>query len=456
MGSLLIENSGYDKIASALEPRMFFREAHRTIFSVMAEMFTAGKPVDLVGVKSELERKTAKSGETQLEDIGGPAYLASLVDGVPRSTNIRHYAEIVKEAWTRRKLIDIGTGLVDTAYSGQETAQGAIRQADGQLTELATAARLSVGAEPLAQSMGKLIADLDRRVSQRGQISGLPTICKGLDDLTHGWQRKHMIVLAGQTSFGKSILALNVARVIAGAGHRVVYYSFEMERQELEYRLISSLTVEREAPGLPAVALSRILWGNLTDVEYASVSGALEVMHELPIEINDAGARSIADIRAECRQIKAERGLGAIIIDHFQLMQGVEGDNRYEQLAAASRRIKELASELDVPIFVVSQLTLSDKDANREPQLDDLRECKSLGHDANSVWMLHPYKPSEVRSETAVVPFKLLARKQRGGRLGLVTLNLERDFVRFVEADPPAKEPKPKKESKPDTEPLRW
>jgi replicative DNA helicase len=143
------------------------------------------------------------------------------------------------------------------------------------------------------------------------------------------------------------------------------------------------------------------------------------------------------DVRAECRQIKADRGLDAIGLDHFQLMDGVDGENRTQQLAGVSRKIQGLGHELDVVTFTASQLTLPPSDAHREPQTEDLRECKSLGHDANIVAMLHPYKPSEARSGASVVPFKLLFRKNRGGGLGTVTLNLERDLTRFVPAEPP-------------------
>lgn len=437
LGALLIENGGYAQISSQLESRHFFREAHRRIYRAMAALLDAGKPADIRLLIGELERRG------DLEEVGGPAYVSALVDGVPMSTNVRYYAEVVREKAALRALVKFGSGLALEAYDGETSARELVVRADQRLTALATECKLAAGAVSLERGLPALSADLAARVERKGQITGWPSGVPGIDLLTHGWQRRKMIVIAGQTSFGKSVLALDQAHAITGAGGRVVYYSYEMERQELEYRLWSKLA---------EIPLTRILWGNVSEREYRQLAEAQEVMAGLPLEINDTGSRSIVDVRAECRQIKAERGLAAVVVDHIQLMEAPEGGNRYEELAYISKGLKTLAMDLDVPVFVLSQLTLSDKDANREPQLDDLRECKSIGHDADAVLMLHPYRPAEARTDIPVVPMKLLFRKQRGGRLGLVTLNLERDYVRFVEAEPPApvvKETKPKTGPKP-------
>lgn len=435
LGALLIENAGYDQIASWLEPAHFYRKAHRDIYTAIAKLLSASRPADFRTLAEQLVK------DKLFDDVGGAAYLGSLVDGVPRSTNVRYYAETVREKAVLRRLIKIGTQLTDKAYDASEGPQALIANAETALTTLATDAKWNSGAVPLADDMGTLMADFDHKVQHRGQVLGLPSGFPSVDLITHGWQKRQMVVIAGQTSFGKSVLALNVAHAIAKSGTRVVYYSYEMTRQELQYRLWSSLA---------EIPLTRILWGNLGESEYAKLSHAMEEMHDLPLEINDGASRSISAARAECRQIKADRGLGAVFFDHFQLMDGVDGENRTQQLSGVSRQIQGLGVDLDVTTFTLSQLTLSgDKDANKEPQLDDLRECKSLGHDANLVGMLHPYKPSEARSETAVVPMKFLIRKHRGGRLGCVPLHLERDYVRFVEGEAPAPVPRETKPKEP-------
>lgn len=433
LGALLIENTAYDQIAGQLETAHFFRDAHRKIYEALTSRLSAQQATDLVSLKEELDRRSV------LEDVGGAAYIGALVDGLPRSTNVRYYAEIVREKALLRRLIKVGSGLIEKAYAGSQAVTAIVAELDESLLSVALQARVASGPVPLAEGLPALTRDLDARVAKRGQIIGLPSGFPGLDALTHGWQRRKMIVIAGQTSFGKSVLALCVARAVAEAGERVVYYSFEMERQELEYRLLSSLS---------SIPLTQILWGNLSESEYRRLAAAMEVMHGLPLEITDSAGRTVAEVRAECRQIRGERGLGAVVLDHLQLMHG-PGETRYEMFAGISTGVKGLANELDVPVFALSQLTLSDKDGLREPQLDDLRECKSIGHDADMVLMLHPYAPKEARTDVAVVPMKLLMRKQRGGRLGVVPLHLERDYVRFVEGEAPApvvKEVKPKRE----------
>ena len=437
IGALLIENDAYGAMGP-LSAQEFFRDAHRKIFDAISFLLNSGRAADLVALKNELDSRGL------LEDVGGPAYVASMVDGVPRSTNVKYYAEIVREKSRLRRLCKVGTALADAAIGANADSRELVTRTDQQLTDVAAGSRISVGPVALADGLPALMADLDRRVSRRGQIVGLPSGFPSVDLLTHGWQRRKMIVIAGQTSFGKSVLALQCALAAARSGARIIYYSFEMERQELEYRLWSSLS---------EIPLTRILWGNLTETEYAALSAAMESMHGLPLEIHDGAGRTVADAKAECRQIKADRGLDGVVFDHIQLMTG-PGDSRYEMFAGISTGIKALATELDVPIWALSQLTLGgDREANREPQLDDLRECKSIGHDADIVAMLHPYNPKEARTEAAVVPMKLLFRKQRGGRLGLVTLNLERDYVRFVEAEAPAPVVK---EAKARKSPSKW
>lgn len=431
IGSLLIQNAGYLQVSSRLESRHFFRDAHRRIYGAMEALLGGGKPADIRLLLEELERR----GE--VDEVGGPAYVASMVDGVPAAVNIRYYADIVREKWALRQIAVMGRRWVERAYAASDPARDVLAGIDQDCSTLAAEAKIAHGAQPLALSA--LSEELDRRVQHRGQIIGYPSGFPSVDLLTHGWQPRKAVVLAGQTSFGKSVLALNWAKAIAEAGGRVVYYSYEMEKQELEWRLWSALA---------EVPLTRMGWGNVSDKEYAKLAQAQEAMHALPIEINDSGAPTIAAMRAECRQIKAERGLAAVVADHLQLMDG-PGDSRVEELAAISKGFKGLTRELEVTGFGLSQLTLSGKDADREPYLDDIRDCKSIGHDADIVFMLHPYHPKEARTDIEVVPMKLLCRKQRGGGPGLVTLNLERDYTRFVEAEAPAPKVRAKPEPKP-------
>lgn len=433
LGSLLIENDGYDKISSQLETKDFFRDAHQKIFEAIGTLLGDGKPADLRLVCEELIRRRL------LDDVGGATYVSELVDGVPRAVNIKYYAGIVREKSAMRRLIKIGSRLVEQAYVGEDGPQALIQHTDVALTALSSDAKWNTGAVPICDSMGALADELARRIERRGQINGVSSGLPSLDLLTHGWQPRKMVVVAADTSFGKSVFAIDQAIAFARAGQRVVYYSLEMPKEDLHWRMLSSLS------GIP---LNQMTWGNITtDAQFRAIANAQEAMADLPIEINDT-VRSIHDMRSECRQIKAERGLGAVVIDHFQLMDGVEGENRTQQLANISRRTQTLASELGVTLFVLSQLTLTEQTTG-EPQLGHLRECKSLGHDADQVLMLDPHDKAKARTEQPVITMKLLMRKNRGGSLGRVWVDLERDYVRFVEgsepvrAEPVAKRPKP-------------
>lgn len=441
LGAILIDNNVFSSVAAVLGPQHFFRAAHRTMAKVIWSLCDKGQEADLLTVKDGLDKIKA------LEDIGGLVYLAGLVDGVPRSTNARYYAGIVREKARLVALIRAGSRVVDAAYDAQQEAAEIARTADAELSIL-TKASATGGAESIEAGLRELSADIERRCERKGQISGWPTGFAMLDNLTRGWQARKTIVIAGRTSMGKSIFALNTATAVARAGGRVLYYSFEMEKIELHQRLLASLS---------GVVLDRILGGHLTPVELRNIAEAQEVMATLPIEINDTPSMSVLDIRAEARQCKADRGLAMIVIDHVQLLEGAEGENRTQELTAISRRLKVLAGELEVPIIVLSQLSRGDKDQNKEPQLHDLRECGALEQDADIVGMLHPYNPALADTDASVIPTKFLLRKHRGGRKGVVALDLQRDFVQFVEAQPPAvAEPVKARKAKPARFSDRW
>lgn len=442
IGALLIENSCYDQISRQLDSAAFYREAHRKIYAAAVHLLEVAQTLDLISLKEELDRR----GE--LEDVGGPAYVASLVDGVPRSTNVRYYAQIVREKAAQRALMRIGGKLVDAAANGQKESRDVIREYSGHLESLASQYHAATGTVSIADSMSEMNARLAKRIEHRGQLAGASSGLPKIDLYTHGWQRRKMYVVAAQTSFGKSVFAFQSAIAIASAGERVIYYSLEMSRQDL---------IERGWSMLSGVPLENIIWGNIqTKGEFAAIAAAQEQLAALPLEINDSPSTTVADMRSECRQVKADRGLGSVILDYFQRMDIPQGDNRAQKLGEISRQLQTMFSELDVSGFVLSQLTLDGADAAKEPQLEHLRDCKSLGHDADAVIMLHPYNVAKARTDEPVVPMKALFRKQRGGHLGMVTLNLERDYVRFVEAEPPEAPAREPREPKAKRMPLKW
>lgn len=429
IGALLIENKGFDLVSSYLAPKMFFREAHRKIYAACVAVLTAGQPLDLVSLKVELERRD------ELEDVGGYAYVASLIDGVPRSTNIRYYADVVREHAIGVGLIKFGQKVIERGYSATQPVRSQLHTAEAEIAALATGAGIESGAVSLADDAGALYREIERRIERRGQLLGVSSGYGNIDLITHGLQKRKMIVVAGRTHMGKSVLALELAKAAAksGAGW-VVYYSLEMERQELQFRLLS---------GLSGIPLELINWGNIQSGAYGKLTNAWEELAQLPILINDTPSITVDDQRAELKRIKAERGLVGFVTDHVQLVDG-EGENRTQQLTEISRRTKKLTGELDCFGIVVSQLNRGDKDLMREPQPHDLRECGALEQDADVLIMLHPYDPRAAMAmpPPSIIPMKILFRKNRGGEMGVCCLDLERELVRFVEAEPPKPIPK--------------
>lgn len=449
LGSLLIENAGYDQVSGHLDAKMFFREAHRQIYAAMTEILGEGLPLDTTSLILRLEGKTTSGGETQLENCGGPVYLGSLIDGMPRSTNIAYYAQEVRAAWTKRRLIDVGKELIDAGYAPLTSPQEAMHATAARMADLAAQARLNVGTRSIAAAMPAVMAEFDRRAARRGQLAGYTSGFPKIDAMTHGWQPGMMTVIGAKTHVGKSTLALNFAKSLLEVGQRVVYYSYEMPLQTIIDRLLASIS---------EIHADRITWWNLSEAEQKAIGQWLDVLHDWPLHVNDVNGRTMREISAECRQIQRDGGLGGVFIDHFQLMKGVSEHSRLEELEAISRECKELAVELQVPLFVVSQLTTDKTERKKRPSLDDLRWCKALGHDCDFGFILHPHDPDDLEKDKEIVPMQFWCLKNRPyGRLGLVTMNLERDFVRFVEADPPAKEaPAPKKEPSAKKTPLKW
>lgn len=433
LGAILINNATLDSVAGIVRRHDFFRRAHQTIFEVALELHERRIEIDLVTVKDECLRR----GE--LDEVGGPAYISSLTDGVPRSANARHYAGIVREMATRRRAIDIANKVLADAYDGETLSSDIVREADKSIIEL------QKGAEPgrmvdLRDGTGELLEWIESRVKMAGQLTGVDTGYASINEQTLGWQRGDMVVLAARPSIGKTALTLTMAVAAAKAGHRVALFSLEMRRRQLEYRLLASLS------GVP---LKRIMGGHLNEFDFEKMSGAMTMLSELPILVDDRGGQSIWDIRAACRRLRAEGGLGLVIIDYLQLMAGSlerRGATRNDEMTDISRRTKQLADECDVPILALSQLNRgADSRTDKTPQLSDLRESGSLEQDADIVAFLHR------KNHRASGPTGFIIGKQRNGPTGTVILTFDRETQQFGDAgleaeqadlptDPPAAE----------------
>ncbi len=430
LGAILVHSSAFSQIEGKLTADDFYRDAHRRIFTALSTLISDRRiDADFVTLKEELTRTN------QLDEVGGPAYVSSLADGVPRATNITYYAGIVREKATLRRLIFAANKILTDAYAAEDSLEEQLRAADRHLLDVQrgmTAGRMV----SMAAGTVELFTDLASRRERRGQLTGITTGYKLIDELTFGWQRGEVVVIAARPSIGKTTLAVNCAVHAARAGARVAVISLEMRRRQLEYRILSSLA---------QVDLTRMVSGYTTKPEDLKLADALEAMHALPLSIDDKAGQNVYEIRTAARRLKLETGLDLLIVDYFQLMPGTlarKGATRNEELTDISRRFTEVSDELSVPVVLLSQLRRLD---GRRPGLEDLRECGALEQDASVVGILHRKNHREDG------PTEFILAKQRNGPTGTVMLSIQRDTTTFTEMDEdearrlPAEQPTQKK-----------
>lgn len=438
LGAVLLWNPTYLEASRHIKSADFYRDAHRRIYAALERILERpGQAADFVTIKNELARTD------ELDEIGGPAYIASLTDGVPRSTNVAHYARIVKDKSLLRATIFAANKMLTDAYIAEDSPADIINAADKRIIELrhgAATGRMKTTRE----SAGDLLDALEWRHNNRGQLTGPTTGFPTLDQMTLGWQKGDLIVIAARPSIGKTSFVLNSAVAAARQGQRTAIFSLEMRRQQLEFRMLSSIS---------GVELSSILSGFIAETSWGKLSQALGELTELPLCIDDAASRTVWDIRGDCRRLKADGGLDLVIIDYVQLMAGSlekRNANRNEEITDISRKLKIMADELEVPVIVLSQLNrAAEGRSDPRPKLSDLRESGALEQDADIVAFLHRKHHREGGTTS------LILEKQRNGPTGTINLELTRETTTFTDAglepDAPPPAPKEKPEKKAET-----
>lgn len=419
LGAIIVNNATFDRAITMVKARDFYRRAHQTIFECIAGLLDRnGKepsPVDILTLKTEIDRIG------QLDECGGISYISGLTDGVPRSTNIAQYANIVKEHATRRGAIKLAGEMLTQAYDRELPAVDLINKADLAIIDLQRGVERSEMAD-VRESQSRLYADIEWFTNHPGELRGIDTGFASINELTLGWQRGDMIVIGARPSIGKTMFTLNTAVSAAKTGKRVAIFSLEMRTTQLEFRMLASLS---------GVQLARIKRGQLGTEDYERLGVAMGDLSTLPIFISDRGGQTVGDIRAACRRMRAEGGLDLVVIDYIQLVAGSlerRGANRNDELTDISHRLKWLAAEVDAPVIVLSQLSRAgDSRSDKRPILSDLRESGALEQDADIVAFLH----RKHHRESGTTMFIL--EKQRNGEGGTVNLSINRDIQRFVD-----------------------
>jgi replicative DNA helicase len=423
LAAVLLDNRHFHRVQEMLGGKSFYSPRHRKIFDAMEDLAESGSALDLVTVKAELER----SGD--LESCGGPAYLAALLDGVPRSANVEHYARIVKESATLRELIASALQILDMARSPKGPADHVLDEAEKAIFKVAEE-RLRSGFLPLKEVAERSIQILEDLTQRKELITGVPTGFLQLDEMTAGLQSTDLVILAARPSMGKTTLALNIAAHSAlRHGRRVGVFSLEMSHQQLFFRLLCS-----EA----RVDSHRVRTGRVGREEWDRIIKAYGQLAAAPVWIDDTPGIGIMEMRAKSRRLKLERGLDVLIVDYLQLMRG-RGRTRYEsrqqEISDISRSLKEMAKELNVPVLALSQLSRAPEQrgtGDKRPQLSDLRESGAIEQDADVVLFLFREEIYKKDDPDLRGKAELIVGKQRNGPTGTVDLHFIREFTSFV------------------------
>jgi replicative DNA helicase len=421
LGAILINNQAFNQAAEVLDSGDFFRDAHRRIFDKMVGLSEVNQPVDLVTLKDELTR----SGE--LDEVGGPAYISGLTDGVPRSANVEHYARIVKEKSTLRRLIQSANEVLGRAYDAEEDADIQLDEAERAIFQIADQRMRSgfVRVGDLVDSGYQLIEQLQ---AQRGLVTGVPSGFTDLDEMTSGFQKSDLVIVAARPAMGKTSFVLNMAlNAATAAGKSIGIFSLEMSKEQLFMRMLTS-----EA----RVDAHRFRGGFLGEQDYARLVEAFARLHDAKVFIDDSPAIGILEMRAKARRLKLEHGLDMLVVDYLQLMQGRgRFESRQQELASISRALKILAKELEIPIIALSQLSrATETRADHRPQLSDLRESGALEQDADIVMFIfreEMYLVDGERNPDTEGIAEIIIGKQRNGPTGIAKLAFLKQYTRF-------------------------
>ncbi len=402
LGAILLDNHSLNAALEKIRPEDFFLDSHRRIFQAMSALSEKRQAIDLITLSEELAR-----GEG-LDAAGGAAYLAQLADGVPRVTNVEHYARIVREKALLRGLVHATDAIQQRALDAEEEADSILDQAESQIFRLAED-RIRTGFVNVKQLVTENFDRLQDLFSKGRSITGLSTGYPRLDSETAGLQPSELIILAARPSMGKTALALNIAENVALLQQLpVAIFSLEMSKEALLLRLLSS------AGRIDAHSLRT---GRLSRQDWSGVSDTLGRLAASPLWIDDSASTTVLEMGAQLRRLKRDHPLALVIVDYIQLIasRGRFG-NRNEEVSSISRSLKALAKELRVPILVLSQLTRGPEREDRSPMLADLRESGAIEQDADVVLFIHRpgfYKkdlPDEQRNLA-----NLIIAKQRNG-----------------------------------------
>lgn len=423
LGSILLLNEAIDDVGEVLRTEQFYSDAHQKIYDAIRHLYENNvRGIDGVTLAEELVRRG------NLEDVGGPSYLAEILDTVPHAAHVRYYANIVREKWLQRSLIYACTEILSESYELKTDVDDLLQDAERKVFSIVEQQEGS-GKIAISDILMDAFDRIEERLSQEGDVTGTTTGFSDLDAQTTGLQPTELIILAARPSMGKTAFVCNVAEAIARDGKGVLLFSLEQSNLELVERFLC-ITARVNGHDLRA--------GNLTAEQRDQLMAASDDLNRLELFIDDKPGRTMAQVAALSRRLHRKNPLGVIIIDYLQLIEPDDkGAPREQQIAGISRRLKFLAKELRVPVIALAQLNRGvELREDKRPRLADLRESGAIEQDADMVMFLHrpdAYDPEDRPGEAEIV-----VAKHRSGPTGIVRLTWRKEFMRFENYSPMA------------------
>jgi replicative DNA helicase len=422
LGALMLDKDAIIRVANLIRLGDFYKDIHNLIYETMLDLYEKREPIDVLSLSNRLEEKG------QLDTIGGSSYLATLVNTVPSSSNVSHYAKVVQKKSTLRRLIETASEIVELGYHEEEDVDKLLDEAEQKLFAVSQK-YIKQDFVPIRSILEAAFNRIDELHKGDHQLRGIPTGYTDLNNILAGFQKSDLIILAARPSIGKTTLALDFARKIAIKEKVPIgIFSLEMGSDQLIDRMLAAES---------GVDLWRLRTGRLKtaegDDDFQRIGEAMGVLSEAPIFIDDAGSANIMEIRTMARRLQMEHNVGLIIIDYLQLMEGrsTGGDNRVNEISEISRSLKQLARELNIPVIALSQLSRAVESRSPQvPKLSDLRESGSIEQDADIVMFL--YREDREKPDT---PNKNIVEvhiaKHRNGPVGKMSLYFDEASTTF-------------------------
>ena len=422
LGSLMVDRELMSVLGEIVQRSDFYAPHHATIFENLQRLYERGEPIDKVSVAEELRRRKL------LDDVGGAEFLSRLLDSVPTTASAEYYARVVAEKAILRSLIGAGSRITQIGFEPSDDVDETLDRCEQMIFQIGR--RQGAGFVLVKDLLKPAFEQIDKLYHQQGQVTGVPSGFKRLDQFTAGFQAGELIIVAARPSMGKTSLALNVTMHAArDAGKFAALFSLEMSNEQLVQRLLS---------GEAKLDAQRLRTGNIKDEEWSDITAAMGVLAEVPIYIDDSAALTVSEVRSRCRRLKANTGLDLIVVDYLQLLRpsNPRVTSRVEIIDEICRGLKALAKELKVPVIALAQLNRSPEMRNdKRPMLSDLRESGGIEQEADVVAFIYRDEYYNAPTPENEHLAEIIIAKQRNGPTGTVVLRFDKKFTTFSDVD---------------------